>query len=80
MDFQLASDFTSYDQVPVYRRRWFFGMCIAAFIPGALVLALTGEIYLSKGGQVMKYPRGQRIMIAVVGALVIGSGIMRALA
>ncbi len=78
MAWDQAPEFASYDEVPFYRKRWFFVLSILFFIPAALVVALTGDVYLLTGGKVMKYPQGQRIGIAVVWALLMTVNIVRA--
>jgi hypothetical protein len=73
-----ATAFATYDQVPVYRRRWFFVTCMLLFIPAAVALALTGDIYVSQRGAILQYPRSQRILIAVVATLVVVGALLRA--
>ncbi|UPQ83535.1 MULTISPECIES: hypothetical protein [Pseudomonas] len=45
-----------YSQIPFYRRRWFVGLSVLCFMPAALVIALTGDVYLKSKGRVYRLP------------------------
>ncbi len=45
-----------YSQIPFYRRRWFIFVSLLCCMPAALVIALTGDVYLESRGQVYKLP------------------------
>lgn len=78
MAWEEAPEYTSYDQVPFYRKRWFFVLTILFFIPAGLAIAFTGEVYLLKDGTVMKYPQSQRMMIAVAWTILLCVNVLRA--
>ena len=65
MAFEPTSDYKNYDDIPYYRKRWFFVLTLLFFIPLMSVLALTGEVYAFQNGEVKKYPASFRIMIGV---------------
>lgn len=58
--------YTSYDQVPWFRKRWFLLVSALVFIPATVVIAFTGPIYMSQGGQVKEFPKHQKWVILVV--------------
>lgn len=43
--------FTSYDQVPWYRKIWFTVLFAVVFAPAYLAIAFTGDIYYQKKGE-----------------------------
>ena len=43
--------YTSYDQVPWYRKEWFTWLCFFICTPALAVLLLTGESYYTRKGQ-----------------------------
>jgi sterol desaturase/sphingolipid hydroxylase (fatty acid hydroxylase superfamily) len=64
--------YTSFDQVPWFRKRWFVVLCAVIFIPAALVIAFTGPIYKLQGGQVQAFPKHQKwVLLGVFIALVV---------
>lgn len=58
--------YTSYDQVPWFRKRWFLVLCAVIFMPIAVVIAFTGDIYMNQGGQVKAFPKNQKWVILAV--------------
>ncbi|CAE6944098.1 MULTISPECIES: hypothetical protein [Pseudomonas] len=59
----------SYENVPVYRKRWFVFLSLLFFIPATLLIALTGDLYAQKDGVVYKFKNNavhQLIVTAVV--------------
>lgn len=80
LDPATGKEFSSYEQVPWFRRRWFFVLSMLILTPVGAVLALTGDVYFWKSGRVMKYPPSQRIMIALVCSVVVGWNILRFMA
>jgi hypothetical protein len=65
--YQPCSEFTSYSQVPWYRKRWVLFVCIIAivFLPVASLLAFSGDVYFTKKGQVVKFSKGYRVFIGL---------------
>jgi hypothetical protein len=47
-----APEIESYDSVPWYRKAWF--IFFPLFIPAALVIILTGDIYMKANGEMNK--------------------------
>ena len=68
-----APAYTSYDQVPWYRKRWFAVLCMLLFVPAFLVIAFTGEVYYVKKGQLATFPKSARMtfLILTVGWIVL---------
>lgn len=58
--------YSSYDQVPFHRKRWFFILMVLFVTPVGIVLALSGDLYMWRDGQVMAYGKQQRLSIALV--------------
>ena len=59
---------TSYEKVPVYRKRWFVLLSLLIFLPATILIALTGDIYAKKGDTVYKFKNNainQLIIMAV---------------
>jgi hypothetical protein len=75
-----APEYRSYDQLPTYRKRWFFILCILFFIPAGIVIAATGEIYTLSKGKVMKLSAGNKTLIIVGWSAILLMNLVRALA
>ena len=65
MAFEPTSDYKNYDDIPYYRKRWFFVLCFLVFIPLMSVIALTGEVYAFQNGEVKKYPESFRYIVGI---------------
>lgn len=63
-----------YDNVPVYRKRWFVFLSLLFFIPATLFIALTGDIYAEKGGTVYRFRSNaiQHLIVTAVVFMVVG--------
>ena len=59
------SEYERYDDVPILRRRWVFVLSVLFFIPLAVVMAASGEIYAYQKGKVLKYPKSLRMGMVV---------------
>ena len=66
--------YTSYDQVPWYRKIWFAIVCALIFSPITLILLLTGDIYYRRRGQLKTYSKGTKIslIVLIIGGILIG--------
>lgn len=63
--------YTTYDQVPWYRKRWFLVLCALVFMPVAVVIAFTGDIYMLQKGEVKTFPKHQKwVLLAVCIAMI----------
>lgn len=58
--------YTAYDQVPWFRKRWFLVLCAIIFMPVAVVIAFTGDIYMFQGGEVKPFPKNQKWVLLAV--------------
>lgn len=63
--------YTSYDQVPWYRRRWALVLLTLVFMPIALVIAFTGDVYLFKDGKVQAFPKSFKFTLLILFALIV---------
>lgn len=68
--------FTSYDQVPWYRKNWFFILSFLIFSPVAIALLLTGDIYYEKKGKLQTFSKANKI-VAVVLALALFANVFQ---
>jgi hypothetical protein len=63
--------FTSYSQVPWYRKNLFTVLCIFFFPPGLLLPLLTGDVYYVRKGQLKTYSTASKIFIISWSILII---------
>lgn len=66
-----ANSLTSYDQVPWYRRRWAVILSAFIFMPIALVIAFSGDVYFLKDGKVQVFPKQFKFSLLVVFAILV---------
>lgn len=59
--------YTSYDQVPWYRKEWFTWLCFFICTPALAVLLLTGESYYTRKGQLKTVSKGLKIFFIIAG-------------
>lgn len=67
-----------YSQIPFYRRRWFIFVSLLCFMPAALIIALTGEVYLKSRGQVYRLPNSRFNHLLLFTCVLIVIGMVRA--
>lgn len=70
--------FTSYGQVPWYRKYWFAAICMLIFTPGLLFILSTGDIYYESKGQLKTYPKSAKITLIILSIFYILLAISRA--
>jgi hypothetical protein len=63
--------YTSYADVPWFRRRWFAVVCFLVFSPALLFLLATGDIYREQNGQVCPIGKTAKYVLMGFGALAI---------
>lgn len=63
--------YTSYDQVPWYRRRWALVVVTLVFMPITLVIAFTGDVYLFKDGKVQAFPKSFKFTLLILFVLIV---------
>ncbi|MYM89062.1 hypothetical protein GTP91_18025 [Rugamonas sp. FT82W] len=61
--------YVSYQDVPVFRKRWFAVLCCLFFSPALLFILYTGDIYLEKDGKVTSIPKYAKIILIIVGLI-----------
>jgi len=61
--------YRSYDEVPLYRRQWFFWLTYFTISPVALGILLFGDVYYVKKGAVVGFGIANRIVAGIIAAL-----------
>ena len=61
----MGMTYSTYDQVPWYRKNWFAFVCLILSPPAVLINLLTGNIYYEKKGQVIAYSKAAKIFIFI---------------
>lgn len=69
--------YTSYDQVPWYRRRWALVLAALVFMPIALVIVFTGDVYLFKDGKVQAFPKNFKYTLLLIFAILVAIQLSR---
>lgn len=64
----------SYADVPWYRKRWFAIISLPLVHPIYLILALTGEIYYEKKGQIVMFSHNMKAFLFVLGIIFMALG------
>lgn len=72
-----SGPYSSYDQVPVYRRQWFFWISYILFNPVALILLVFGDIYYQRDGEVRSFGTANRLFAAGVSVYVITKTLLK---
>lgn len=57
--------YTSYDQVPRYRRNWFAILTFFVFPPALIYLIVTGDVYYERKGELRKYSKAAKIFLGL---------------
>lgn len=61
--------YSTYDQVPWYRRNWFAILCFLVFMPALFLVVLTGNVFYKRGGQIRRYSVPARIFLILYSGL-----------
>ncbi len=64
-----APEYSSYDDVPAFRKRYVLVLCWLFFMPAAAMIALSGDVYANVDGQVVKYKSGPRLTVGILSLL-----------
>lgn len=67
-----------YSQIPFYRKRWFICVSLLCFMPAALIIALTGNVYLKSRGEVYQLPNSRFNHLLLFACALIVMGMVRA--
>ncbi len=70
---QEQAPFSTYDQVPWYRKNWFAITCFFIFPLGLWIAVLSGDIYYPSKGQIKTYTTGAKITILIFSVIYIYS-------
>jgi hypothetical protein len=57
--------YTSYDQVPWYRKNWFTVLSILLFPPAILIQLVTGDVYYVQKGELKTYGMISKCIIVI---------------
>lgn len=63
--------YSSYREVPIFRRQWFFWLLYFTFTPVALAILICGDVYYRKYGAVRSFGLANRIVALVLGLLIL---------
>ncbi|MCJ0973789.1 hypothetical protein MST27_10450 [Pseudomonas sp. PS1] len=66
-----------YAEVPFFRRRWFIFLLVLGCMPAALIIALTGDIYLKSKGEVYRLPPNRLNHLVLFAYVMIVIGLVR---
>ena len=58
-------EYTSYDQVPWFRKNWFAIVTALLFTIATLVIVATGDVYYVSKGELRKYTKAAKIFIGL---------------
>lgn len=61
--------YTTYDEVPYYRKQWFFWVWWFLFAPVAIGVLLTGDVYYRNKGQVRNFGLPNRVVAGAFAVL-----------
>lgn len=68
---QTSELYSDYDEVPLYRRQWFFWLIYCTLSPVAIGILLSGDVYYLKEGRVKSFGMANRIVAGIVGVLIL---------
>lgn len=57
--------YSSYTEVPVFRRQWFFWLSLL-FCPITLLIVLTGDVYYQRNNEIKVFGITNRIVIGAI--------------
>ncbi len=66
--------YTDYSEVVFYRKTWFWGLSIIFFTPLAILIGLTGDVYVNKvdeDGHVQLIPKAARFIVSLMFLIII---------
>ena len=66
--------YTDYSEVVFYRKTWFWGLSIIFFTPLAILIGLTGDVYVNKvdeDGHVQSIPKAARFIVSLMFLIII---------
>jgi len=61
----------SYDQVPTYRKQWFFWLMYFTISPVAIGILLFGDVYYQKNGEVKSFGVANRIVAGILALFIL---------
>lgn len=67
MSLNRADKISDYSAVVFYRKAWFWFLTVLLFMPFAVLIGLTGEVYtgIDKNGKIIIFPKVYRIILSL---------------
>jgi len=63
--------YTSYDQVPFYRKQWFFWLMYFTISPIAIGILLFGDVFYQKKGEVRSFGLANRVVAGIIAVYIL---------
>ena len=63
--------------MPWYRRRWALVLAAFVFMPIALIIVFTGDVYLFKDGEVQTFPKNFKYTLLLIFAILVAIQLSR---
>jgi uncharacterized membrane protein YgdD (TMEM256/DUF423 family) len=60
-----GAKYKTYDEVPFFRKQWFFWVSWFIFAPVALVILFSGDVYYRKKGEVVAFGIANKVVGAI---------------
>jgi hypothetical protein len=64
-----------YENLPMYRKRWFIFLTLIIFLPATILIALTGDIYAKKDESVYKFKDNAITHLIIMATVFIAVGL-----
>jgi len=64
-----SGKYTSYSQVPWYRKNWFAILCACILMPVLFFILITGNVYYESKGQLKTYGKVVKVILIIWSAL-----------
>lgn len=63
--------YRSYDEVPLYRKQWFFWLMYLTLQGVAIGILISGDVYYPKNGEVKSFGLANRIAAGVIAVFIL---------
>jgi len=65
----IRGNYTSYSQVPWYRKNWFAILCALILTPALFLILITGSVYYESKGKIKKYSKTAKVILIIWSSL-----------
>ncbi|MDH5525612.1 MAG: hypothetical protein OEY01_16720 [Desulfobulbaceae bacterium] len=65
MNVEQMGKYASYEEVIFYRKSWVWGLLLLVMTPLAVLIGLTGDLYMQKDGQFTTMSRAVRLTVSI---------------